>query len=96
MGPLAIGTASGLWLGTGGTLPGSCSSRRSSCSAPLGCRFDRGLLARLPRSLAAGILIALALIAAAALGALALSSVTALPFANAMLALAPAGSPRWR
>ncbi len=57
----------------------------------LGCRFDRPLLARLPRSLAAGVIIALALIAASALGALALSSVTPLPFANAMLALAPAG-----
>ncbi len=92
MGPLAIGMAAGLWLGAGGTLPGILLiAAQLMLGATLGCRFDRGLLARLPRSLAAGILIALALIAASALGALALSSVTALPFANAMLALAPAG-----
>ncbi len=92
MGPLAVGTIAGLWLGTGGTLPGILLiAAQLMLGATLGCRFDRPLLARLPRSLAAGILIALALIAAAAVGALALSSMTSLPFANAMLALAPAG-----
>jgi len=92
MGPLAVGTAAGLALVTGGTLPGILLIvAQLMLGTTLGCRFDRRLLARLPRCLAAGTLIALALIAASALGALALSSVTSLPFANAMLALAPAG-----
>ena len=92
MGPLAIGVSVGVWMGTGGSLPGILLiAAQLMLGSTLGCRFDRSLLARLPRSLAAGTMIALVLIAASALGALALSSVTGLPFANAMLALAPAG-----
>ncbi len=92
MGPLAVGMAAGLMMGTGGTLPGILLvAAQLMLGITLGCRFDRSLLARLPRSLAAGVIIALALIAASALGALVLSSATGLPFANAMLALAPAG-----
>jgi membrane AbrB-like protein len=92
MGPLAIGMASGLMLRTGGTLPEILLvAAQLMLGITLGCRFDRPLLARLPRSLAAGLVIALALIAASAVGAVALSAATSLPFANAMLALAPAG-----
>ncbi len=45
MGPLAIGMASGLWLGAGGTLPGILLiAAQLMLGATLGCRFDRGLL----------------------------------------------------
>jgi uncharacterized protein len=92
LGPLAIGLAAALATGTAYPLPDwLLIAAQVLLGATLGCRFNRGLLERLPRSLAAGLLIALALIVASALGALALSAATALPFPAAMLALAPAG-----
>jgi membrane AbrB-like protein len=57
----------------------------------LGCRFDRSVLARLPRVAAAGVVIAVVLILGAALGAAPLTAVTGLSYATSFLALAPAG-----
>jgi membrane AbrB-like protein len=57
----------------------------------LGCRFSRDLIVRLPRVVAAALVVSLFLMAAAAGGAQVLSVTTGLPFATAFLALAPAG-----
>lgn len=92
LGPMALGIAVALAISGGRPLPGwLLILAQVLLGASLGCRFSRALLERLPRSLAGGFLIALALIAASALAALAVSATTPLPFANAMLALAPAG-----
>lgn len=56
----------------------------------LGCQFKREILVRLPRVAAAGFVVSLFMIAAAALGALALSASTGLSYTTGFLALAPA------
>lgn len=56
----------------------------------LGCQFRRDLLTALPRVTASAAVIAAYMIAAAALGALALAGYSGLPFTTAFLCLAPA------
>jgi uncharacterized protein len=57
----------------------------------LGCRFEPALLRRLPRVIAAGLVIAALLILASVAGAAVLSATTRLSFATSFLAIAPAG-----
>jgi uncharacterized protein len=57
----------------------------------LGCRFERTILRRLPRVVAAAFIIAALLILASVVGAAALSAATDLSFATSFLAIAPAG-----
>ncbi len=56
----------------------------------LGCQFRREVLLAVPRVAASGFLVSLFMIAAALLGAFALSATTELPFTTAFLGLAPA------
>ncbi len=56
----------------------------------LGCQFRREVLLSVPRVAVAGLAVSLFMIAAAILGAFAMSSVTSLPLATAFLSLAPA------
>ena len=57
----------------------------------LGCRFERTMLRRLPRVVAAALVIATVLILASGLGAAVLAATTRLSFATSFLAVAPAG-----
>jgi membrane AbrB-like protein len=57
----------------------------------LGCRFEPALLRRLPRVIAAGLVIAALLILSSVAGAAVLSATTRLSFATSFLAIAPAG-----
>lgn len=57
----------------------------------LGCRFERTMLRRLPRMIAAAFIIAVLLIVASVAGAGVLSAATGLSFATSFLAIAPAG-----
>lgn len=56
----------------------------------LGCRFQRSMLAALPRVTAAAVVISVYMIVCAAAGAVALSSMTGLSYVTSFLALAPA------
>jgi membrane AbrB-like protein len=57
----------------------------------LGCRFERTILRRLPRVVAAAFVVAAVLILASVVGAAVLSATTHLSFATSFLAVAPAG-----
>jgi membrane AbrB-like protein len=57
----------------------------------LGVRFDRTIMARLPRVVASAVIIAAVMIVAAMVGAAALAATTRLSFATSFLAIAPAG-----
>jgi membrane AbrB-like protein len=57
----------------------------------LGCRFERSVLGKLPRVVAAGVAVSALMIAAAALAAFPLRAATGLDYATSFLALAPAG-----
>lgn len=56
----------------------------------LGCQFRRNLLTKLPRVTASAVVVAGLLVLAALMGALAMSSMSSLPYTTAFLALAPA------
>jgi uncharacterized protein len=57
----------------------------------LGCRFEPTMLRRLPRVIAAALVVAVLLVLASAAGAGVLSAATGLSFATSFLAIAPAG-----
>ena len=91
-GPMLVGT--GLTLGTGQALALPAYAliiAQILLGMVLGCRFERALLAHLPRVAFAGVLVAGWLIFSAALGAEIITALSDVPFATALLAIAPAG-----
>jgi uncharacterized protein len=91
-GPMTVGAA--LALGNGHALampPIALVVAQVSLGLVLGSRFERTMLAQMPRVAAAGTLVALVLILAAYAGARGISAVSTIPFETAFLAVAPAG-----
>jgi uncharacterized protein len=91
-GPMLVGTALTLGTGLALALPTyALIIAQVLLGMVLGCRFERALLTHLPRVAFAGVLVAGWLIFSAALGAGIITSVSDVPFATALLAIAPAG-----
>ncbi len=91
VGPIFLG----LFLGASGILslaipPLLIIAAQIAIGTWLGCQFKREVIVTLPRVAAAGLVVSLFMISAAALGALVLSGTTGLPYTTGFLALAPA------
>jgi uncharacterized protein len=91
-GPMMVGMALALASGLAPALPAFVLIvAQVLLGMVLGCRFERTLLVHLPRVAFAGVLVAVWLILAAALGAEVIAALSEVPFATAFLAIAPAG-----